>query len=278
MSCEAISESKFSCNSNAQLITDGPVSQYQFKYQHKGTQEEDTAEYGGVEKIMKTLGEREHEDDKKETCHLICRAAFAHDKSNVVSAPLAGYLIRHQTRFYFSHKFQFCPLKDLTRLLNNQDVNGTVQYGQDGNVYFENQALHYLCRANELDFLSLKAFTEEFEITYATKKRKKNEERERYRFVADTGFFKHPSVAKTGAKYTAFEGAKATLSVVQYGTEYTAWEAAGKTLSGVKVAGELAINSANQAVNTIASSAVYVSLNVAKAGLLAVEEGTARVG
>jgi hypothetical protein len=71
VSCRAILESKFSCNSNVSLITDGPVGQYQFKYQMKSTQEDDSAAYADVEKSIKSLKSRTHEDDRKEALRLV---------------------------------------------------------------------------------------------------------------------------------------------------------------------------------------------------------------
>lgn len=46
VSCPAISHSKLTCNTNISLIMPGPIGQYAFKYTLKGTQEEDTEEYG----------------------------------------------------------------------------------------------------------------------------------------------------------------------------------------------------------------------------------------
>ena len=61
VSCKAVSESKFACDSNISLITDGPIGQYQFKYQLKGTQEDDTAEYAEVDASMKKDQSRLHD-------------------------------------------------------------------------------------------------------------------------------------------------------------------------------------------------------------------------
>jgi hypothetical protein len=64
--CPAISHSKLCCNSNIKLITAGPLSQYQFKYQLKMTQKEDTADYEECLQSIKAMeGERRHEADKK---------------------------------------------------------------------------------------------------------------------------------------------------------------------------------------------------------------------
>jgi len=198
-SCRVISESKLSCNSNVSLITDGPLGQYQFKYQMKGTQEDDSAPYKEVESSIKALASRSHEDDKKEAVRLICRAAFAHNKKNVIGPSMASYLNEHGQRFYFSHEFVYCPLKDILELLNQSGVHSVAKYNADGSVYFENQALHYLCRSNELEDVSVKEFFEEYhkvDLSFFEKKRKRGDGDDVWPFEADTGHFKHPSTRK----------------------------------------------------------------------------------
>ena len=49
VSCPAITHSKFSCNNNLSLITDGPIAQYMFKYHLKPTQDSETEDYMEVE-------------------------------------------------------------------------------------------------------------------------------------------------------------------------------------------------------------------------------------
>ena len=195
VSCKAVSESKFACNSNVSLITDGPIGQYQFKYQLKGTQEDDTAEYAEVDASMKKIQGRLHDDDKRESLRLICRAAFAHNKTNVISPPLASYLTRHASRFYFSHQFVYCPLRDIMRIHQNQDVQAYLRVQEDGGSYFENQALNYLCRPNELQNYSLKTFFETYEFCVVSAGKKKVPV---LPFEVDTGYFKHPSAKEVG--------------------------------------------------------------------------------
>ena len=45
------------CNTNANVITDGPIGQYMFKYQHKSTQKDDVAEYEHVDRAIKNIAE-----------------------------------------------------------------------------------------------------------------------------------------------------------------------------------------------------------------------------
>ena len=197
ISCRAVSESKFSCNSNVSVITDGPVGQYSFKYVTKSTQEDDSAPYAEVENSIKNMSsDRVYEEDRDEAIRILRRAAFAHNKKNVVGPQLASVMIRHESRFYFSHKTTYCPLKDVLKLLANSEVDAVAKYDEDGNVYFENLALHYLCRPTVLEDISLKEFFEQYyvvSVDAGVRKRKRGGEDEVFPFIADTGFFKHPS-------------------------------------------------------------------------------------
>jgi len=211
VSCGVISESKLSCNSNVALITDGPVSQYMFKYQHKETNTDDTAEYSEVDKSIKSMHGRAHADDRAEAIRVICRGAFANNKKNVVAAPMCNWLTRHKTgRFFLSHKTTYCPLRDLMRIHLEKNVEGLARYTQDGNVYFENLALHYLCRPDDHERMSLKEFFEgcEFISVVGNKKRKRGDDV--IPFKNNTGFFKHPSATrlKNGRLGTAKQGVR----------------------------------------------------------------------
>ena len=189
-SCSAVSESKLGCNSNLSVITPGPISQYQVKYETKGNQEEETAEFQEILKSMKVAlceSERKYEADRPEALRLICRAAFAHNKNNIVGAPLASYLTRNGSRFICSHNFVFCPLQDLSILLRNGKVNHAIGLDTARNVFFQNSALHYLCRPLLLETMSVFDFYEKYYITSKKKKTPTN------MLMHNTNFFNHPS-------------------------------------------------------------------------------------
>jgi len=136
VSCAAISESKLACNSNVNVMTEGPISQYTCKYTTKDTQKDDQAKYAEVDKSIKAITGRVHESDRGEAIRLISRAAFAHNKSNVVSAPMASYLLRHRECFYFSHDFMYCPLTDMVTLHNTKQTTAILKFNKDGTSYF----------------------------------------------------------------------------------------------------------------------------------------------
>jgi Helitron helicase-like domain at N-terminus len=199
VACNAVSQSKFACNSNVSVVTEGPVGQYTYKYPMKDCQEEEEATYADVERDIKRMsGERVHQNDRAEALRKITRAAFAHNRGNIISGPFASYFLRNDSRFYFSHEFTYCPLRDTVRLLNNQGVRGFLMSNSvDSTSFFENLALNYLCRHEDLDEESLRSFTERYDSRYIPKE---NDEEKVLPFQPSTRHFKHPSVLKSGGR------------------------------------------------------------------------------
>ncbi|CAB9523636.1 hypothetical protein SEMRO_1439_G272810.1 [Seminavis robusta] len=108
---------------------------------------------------------------------------------------MASFLLRNHQRFYFSHEFVYCPLKDILRLLNKEAITVDAKLSSDGSLFFENQAFHYLCRSTDLESLSVRQFYEGYfawDMTKAKKKRKRNGEKTFWRFE-NTDHFIHPS-------------------------------------------------------------------------------------
>jgi hypothetical protein len=161
---------------------------------YKSTKSDDGAEFAHVSAAMKTATCRVHEDDVCEAVRLIRRAAFGHNKENVINAPMASFLLRNESRFFFSHEFIFCPLKDLVNLHEKADVSYNMLVDSDESNFFENQAIHYLCRPSSLENVCAKDFVEEFRVTYWTSKNQSSVTR----FLPGTDYVKHPSVSKNG--------------------------------------------------------------------------------
>jgi len=107
----------------------------------------DTQEYQRVaEATQKVLSKlRSHQSDRSEAVKRLLSASFAHQKVNIVGGAMASYLIRNNSRFMFSHKTVWCPLRDINALLQGEQVGGAsiVQHG--GTPFFQCAALHYLC-------------------------------------------------------------------------------------------------------------------------------------
>jgi hypothetical protein len=209
-SCMPISTSKLTCNTNITPVTEGPIAIYISKYATKKTQEDDGEEYNRVaEETRKMLSQesirhaQQNEEaamngeefavecERKKAMRRLLRGAFAASGTDVVSAPMAAYLLRNKTRFYNSHTFVYCPFRDLDALMNGDDVNVSVQ--SHGSIqYFENQALHYLCRPSPLRHLGTKDFFEEYEVVN-TSTAKRNGQTD-IMFFENTESFQHPSL------------------------------------------------------------------------------------
>ena len=195
-SCRAISESAVACNTNLQMQTGGPVAGYQMKYTHKNTQKDDTSDYADSQTTMKKILcaelPRLHDDPKREAVRRIICASFAHNKQNVIGAPMAAHLLRYSERFIFSHKFAHLPIDDIIKLLIEGNVNATLRTDREGD-YFENQALHYLCRNPALSHLSAFDFYTKYDSVFITKAN-----RGQVLPYVTTPHYAHPSIGKQG--------------------------------------------------------------------------------
>ena len=189
VSCPAISESKLACNTNIMPVLPGPLCQYQFKYGTKGTQKDDTEAYGHVaetiQKVLSRAPDQQKDSDRSEAMRRVLAASFAHQKTNVVGAPMASWLTRYGTQFIMSHKTVWCPLHDIESLLDGGEVNAGLSH--DGkSSFFQVMGLNYLCRSEMLEDCNVHDFFARYEVV---KKTKRNED-DLLGFVNEP--FKHP--------------------------------------------------------------------------------------
>ena len=163
-------------NSHATAATtEGLFGQYQFKYQHKSTNQDDTIQCKKIDHSIKEMIGRVHDDDKKGATRKIARAAFSHSKTNVMSPCFASYLTHHDSCFHFSHKTVHCPSLDMIKLLNSKQVGGcSVCHNKKGDVFLESWALYCSCRPQEMEHVSLKDFFEPHEVRHISNNAKKN--------------------------------------------------------------------------------------------------------
>jgi hypothetical protein len=134
------------------VLLPGPVAQYCVSYTMKNTQQEDTLQYELVRAATEKMLCKVKVND---TCHSVALrrligTSFAHQSNNIVGAAMASYLTRNASRFYFSHSFSWCPLRDISKLLNGEQVSANVSF-TEYQAYFQCQALHYLCRPRDLE-------------------------------------------------------------------------------------------------------------------------------
>ena len=168
--CPAISHSKLTCNTNITVVMPGPVGQYSFKYNLKGTQKEDTKEYSAVKEAMqKVLSKlRTYNCEKSEAVKRVLAASFAHQRTNVVGAAMASFLTRKKSRFLFSHKVVWCPLRDMQSLLQGGQASVSLTQNNNNVPFFQCAALHYLCRPIELEEVNAFDFYSKYEAVQAT--------------------------------------------------------------------------------------------------------------
>jgi hypothetical protein len=139
----------------------GPMGFYIFKYHIKGTQEEDTEEYSHVKEgtqkalalSLESLGDSEHSVAMRR----LLSTSFAHQKTNIVGAPMASFLIWHKSWFIMSHKSVWCPLHDIDAVLNGGSTFTTISH-HGATTFFQSWPVHYLCQPTELEHLDLHDF------------------------------------------------------------------------------------------------------------------------
>lgn len=187
--CPQISYSNLTCNTNLSFILPGPVAHYCIGYTMKNTQKDEGKEYEFVRAASEKILSKVKDDD---TCEAVAfrrllSATFAHQSNNIVGAAMAAYLTRNKSRFYFSHSFAWCPLRDITNLLNGENVNAAIAINENS-AYFHCEALHYLCRPTELEDVPVFKFYSQYEVCKQTENNKDSV----YTFH-NTSQFKHPS-------------------------------------------------------------------------------------
>jgi hypothetical protein len=147
----------------------GPIGQYCFNYNLKGTQKSDREEYEQVKTACQTILSKmkKYDNDASEAVRRLLATSFAHQSNNIIGAALASFLTRNDSRFIFSHSFIWCPLRDIKSLLKGEKVSAMVTF-QNKMSYFQCSALHYLCRPTELGNLSAYEFYRKYEVIKVT--------------------------------------------------------------------------------------------------------------
>ena len=175
-SCTAISHSKLTCNTNVAALMPGPVTNYIFKYNMKGTQEDDEQAYSRV--LVATKKSLNKEVDTETTAYSksisrVLSAALAHEKTNVIRGTLASYLTKTGSRFIFSHNTVWCPLLDFDKFFHNQTVYTTIRTERK-TVYRNSNCMNYVCRSKELETVNVWDFYSQYTPTKLTSTMRKN--------------------------------------------------------------------------------------------------------
>ena len=169
--CRAVTQSRICCNSNVTFVMNGRIGQYNFKYAIKGTEEEDTAEYEGVQEGFQRANYKmqrsPEKSDVSKACSMVLTASYSHQKSNIVGAAMASYLTQRGSRFIFSHTSVWCPLQDIISLLQDKTISTSVRFA-GSTCFYSSFAMDYLCRPDSLDKCSVRDFFSEYEVLNVT--------------------------------------------------------------------------------------------------------------
>ena len=181
--CPLVSKTKIACNSNISIVTNGVQGFYCSKYTSKSTQEEDAKPY---EKTIKYVQRRmliqKFENTQSESMSRLTSASFAHNSKNVISSTLAKFLINNSSRFGYSHKFAYIPIRELKSIINSRAIDMVIQTCESTlsngrtttNAFLCGTALHYIYRPDELEDISSYEFYTEYEIVRRTSKTQKD--------------------------------------------------------------------------------------------------------
>ena len=154
--CRAITESKISGNTNVTYLFPGPITIYTSKYYAKSNQKDEQREFQHVVRTTQKmlLQGRVHDGERAEAMRRILRATFHHNTENVVGAPMAAFLTRNRSRFYFSHEFQYCPLHEVVDTIKGRAVKQHIRH-MGSMMIIEKAGYDYLCRNADMEDMCL---------------------------------------------------------------------------------------------------------------------------
>jgi Helitron helicase-like domain at N-terminus len=196
--CPHISYSKLMCNTNIAYIIPGLIANYCSGYATKKTQKDEVKEYEMVRVAAeRALTTTKYENETLSTVAMrrLLRTTYAHQSNNIVGATMASYLTKNTSRFYFSHQFCWCPLRDIKTLLNDGKISAHITMSPTS-AHFQCEALHYLCRPVELEQISAYDFFSQ----YAVCKTSSSNSASKLSFT-NSAKFVHPSYSQKTKKF-----------------------------------------------------------------------------
>jgi hypothetical protein len=159
------------CNNNVAACFDGGSPMYCTAYQSKNTQIEDSAKSTEAAKHMiskmnqclqEMMTQKEEDDTDMDELDRTCLglktmigAVLMSTNAHVCGAPLAAFLIRNQSRFWFSHDFSYLRLDDF---LKSPDLDKEFATDENGNPFLKSTVCNYVRRPLALDSVCLYDF------------------------------------------------------------------------------------------------------------------------
>ena len=84
---------------------------------------------------------------------------------------MASYLTRNDSRFIFSHKTAWIPLRDMSAVLKRNAINTSIKLNYK-TPFFECMPLNYICRPVKFNNLCAFDFFEQYEVVNTTSRNK----------------------------------------------------------------------------------------------------------
>ena len=165
-----ISDSLAPCNSNVSVTTGPRSCIYTTCYAAKKTQKEDTKEF---KYLLSYVSHRFQEERKSsalfEGLSRLMGAALVATSEHVVSAPMASFLVRNESRFKCSHLFKYVPVREIIEIMTDpRNVSSSIMEHDKG-CFYNNDSLQYLQRPSLLNDIPLIDFCEQWEAVRTPK-------------------------------------------------------------------------------------------------------------
>ena len=171
-----ISESILACNSNISPIFTSRYCIYMTNYLSKGTQEDDSDSYKrDARTVKRRFGYHVHEVEKSEAISRLLSCVFSHTRAHVISAPLARYLIKNNSRFVFSHRFVHIPLATFNNVLLGKKFEVTLR-NTNGFATLNSRVINYIFRPKCLENVSVYDFFTSYDVVRVNKQKTKRRE------------------------------------------------------------------------------------------------------
>jgi hypothetical protein len=161
-------------NTNVQCGMDGAHVIYVTMYASKSTVKEDN--YAAAQIARAVYQHIRHDQQSNENMtnigipfqngyRAMLATVLSHTDAVVVSAPMAWFLMRNQSRFLFSHDYAYAPF-DL--LLKRSVPSRIINVNQ--NTYFANRVDNYLYRPRALEHINWYDFVAEYDVVHLSAK------------------------------------------------------------------------------------------------------------
>ena len=90
-------------------------------------------------------------DDVREGFRNMYVGILANTQAHIISATLGHYIVRHGSRFRFSHKFVYIPVAQYEHYFRNIEIWTPIQIEQGGQFRLGSNIMNYVMRPQLLD-------------------------------------------------------------------------------------------------------------------------------